>query len=91
MIDPLTIIIACDTVIVRPDDGVILEKPSSEEEAFEMIVSLLGKRIKVISVVHLKFDNKIEFFHEESELLMRSRDEISKEDIYGYLEDINYT
>ena len=88
---PQTIQIACDTVVVRPDDGAILEKPSTGQEAFEMIESLLGKRIKVVSVVHLRSKDKIECFHEESELVMRDKDEICEDDIFGYLEDVNYT
>lgn len=82
--------VACDTVVVRPD-GIILEKPSSESEAFSMIKSLLGKRIKIISVVHMRKGGKVEGFHEESELVMRNwEDEITFDDIYGYLEDVNY-
>lgn len=86
-----TIQVACDTVVVRPD-GIILEKPASEGEAFTMIKSVLGKRVKVISVVHIRRgDGRIEGFHEESELVMREyKDEIGNEDIYGYLEDVNY-
>ena len=89
--DPQTIQIACDTVVIRPDDGAILEKPSDRLEAFEMIESLLGKRVKVVSVVHLRSMDKIACFHEESELLMRSKAEITGNDIFGYLEDVNYT
>lgn len=89
--DPKTIQIACDTVVVRPDDGAILEKPATSQEAFEMIESLLGKRVKVVSVVHLRSWDKVECFYEESELLMRGKDEICGNDIAGYLEDVNYT
>lgn len=86
-----TIQVACDTVVVRPDDGKILEKPSSLAEAFSMLKSLLGKRIRVVSVVHLRQGSRIESFHEESELLMRNYgEEITDKDIYGYLEDVNY-
>jgi septum formation protein len=82
--------IACDTVVVRPD-GAILEKPADAEEAFKMISSLFGKRIKVISVVHLRSSNsRIKCFHEESELIMRTREEISDDEIKGYLEEVNY-
>lgn len=89
--DPNSIQIACDTVLIRPDDGAILEKPSTHQEAFEMIESLLGKRVKVVSVVHLRSHDKIKSFHEESELFMRNKDEICGTDILGYLEDVNYT
>lgn len=83
--------IACDTVVVRPD-GAILEKPVDDSEAFEMILSLLGQRIKVISVVHLRSSNgKMKYFHEELELIMRTREEISDNEIKGYLEAVNYT
>ena len=82
--------IACDTVVVRPD-GVILEKPVNAREAFEMISSLLGERIKVISVVHLRSNSRIKCFNEESELIMRTREEISENEIKGYLEEVNYT
>lgn len=85
-----TIQIACDTVVVR-SDGVILEKPADAKEAFEMIYSLLGERIKVISVVHLRSNSRIKCFHEESELIMRTRAEISENEIKGYLEEVDYT
>ena len=82
--------VACDTVIVRPD-GLILEKPADLDEAYEMIEGLLGKRVKVISVVHLRSKTGgTAAFHEESELVMRGSDEITEKDIYGYLEDVNY-
>lgn len=82
--------IACDTVVVRPD-GMILEKPADAKEAFEMISSLLGQRVKVISVVHLRSSTKgIKCFHEESELVMRPKEEITENDINGYLEEVNY-
>lgn len=87
---PEVIQIACDTVVVRPD-GMILEKPADAKEAFDMISGLLGKRIKVISVVHLRSSvSGIKCFHEESELIMRSKDEITANDINGYLEEVNY-
>lgn len=86
-----SILIACDTVIVR-DDGSILEKPADWHEAFEMIKSLLGHCVKVISVVYLKSTRKTVCFSEETELFMKSEDEdeISILDIEGYLSDINY-
>ena len=86
-----SILIACDTVIVR-DDGLILEKPADWQEAFGMIKSMLGRCIKVISVVHLRSTDKTVCFSEETELFMKSEheDEISVLDIEGYLSDINY-
>lgn len=88
---PEIVQIACDTVVLRPD-GVILEKPKDEEEAFEMISSLLGQMVKVISVVHLRSAKKgIKSFHEESKLIMRGKEEITENDIKGYLEAVNYT
>ena len=96
--DEQTIQVACDTVVVRPADdsdsdgnGVILEKPATKDEAYEMIKSLMGKKVKVVSVVHLRSKRKIEAFHEVSELVMRGEDEIGDEDILGYLDDVNYT
>lgn len=87
---PEIIQITCDTVVVRPD-GAILEKPADQKEVFEMISSLLGQRVKVISVVHLRSKLRgIKCFHEESELIMRSTDEITANDINGYLEEVNY-
>lgn len=92
--DEQTIQVACDTVVVRPDsdgNGVILEKPGTRDEAYEMIKSLMGKKVKVVSVVHLRSRGKIEAFHEVSELVMRGEEEIGKEDILGYLDEVNYT
>lgn len=91
--DEQTIQVACDTVVVRPSggNGIILEKPGTKEEAYEMIKSLMGKTVKVVSVVHLRSKRKIESFHEVSELVMRGDEEIGDEDILGYLDDVNYT
>lgn len=80
--------VTCDTVVVR--DGAILEKPASFEEAFEMIFGMIGKRVKVVSVVYLRNSAKMVWFEETSEVLMRSKEEISEEDISGYLDDVNY-
>lgn len=90
-VDANTIQIACDTVVIR-SDGAILEKPGDFIEAFEMIKSLLGKKVKVVSVVQMRSLDKITSFSEETTLEMRDLDEINDSIIEGYLNDpsINY-
>ncbi|CAI5712850.1 unnamed protein product [Peronospora destructor] len=64
-----TVVIGCDTVVVQ--DGVILEKPKDEEDAFNMLTKLSGRSHDVFSGVALftaerGIDNPHLFFEKTS-------------------------
>lgn len=82
--------VACDTVLVTPE-GKILEKPGDWDEAISMLKGMLGKRIRAVSVVHLRAAGQnIQSFSEESYFSLRSAEEINDADLAGYLESVNY-
>ncbi|CAI5742766.1 unnamed protein product [Peronospora destructor] len=67
--DLSTVVIGCDTVVVQ--DGVILEKPKDEEDAFNMLTKLSGRSHDVFSGVALftaerGIDNPHLFFEKTS-------------------------
>lgn len=57
MDERITILVTCDSVIIR-DDNVILEKPESAEHAFAVLKSLSGKIHTVVTGVVVTLENK---------------------------------
>ncbi|OWZ07681.1 Septum formation protein Maf [Phytophthora megakarya] len=79
-----TVVIGCDTVVVQ--DGVILEKPQDEEDAFDMLTKLSGRPHEVFSGVALftaerGADNPHLFF-ERTNLVFGP---LEPEDIHAYI------
>ncbi|MEG0371263.1 MAG: Maf family protein [Clostridium sp.] len=54
--NPDSIVIGADTIVYL--DGVILGKPKSKEEAFDMLKSLSGRRHEVITGISIVIGNK---------------------------------
>lgn len=75
------IIITADTVVLL--DGLILEKPKSEEEAKEMIRKLSGNTHTVVTGVCAMSKNKRETFSDHT---LVSFAELSEEEIEFYIE-----
>ncbi|CAH0516903.1 unnamed protein product [Peronospora belbahrii] len=79
-----TIVIGCDTVVVL--DGIILEKPEDEEDAFNMLTKLSGRVHDVFSGVALitakRGMNNPHLFYEKTSLLFGH---LEPEDIRAYI------
>ena len=74
------LVIAADTVVER--DGVLLGKPGSEAEAFEMLRSLSGRAHRVYSGLCLRRDGLCRTAHEETRVHFRP---LSEEEIWAYI------
>lgn len=87
------LVVSCDTVVVVVDKAnheIILEKPESEKEAFEMIKGLLGAQVRVISAVWMRRGDRKHCFIESTQVEMRTGGEIGDDDIRGYLQTVDY-
>ncbi len=74
------LIIAADTVVVL--DGKILGKPADENEAFEMLSALSGRRHTVYTGVCLLYNEKEEIFSDRTEVEFYR---LTKEEINEYI------
>lgn len=69
-VEPGTTIIAADTIVVL--DHTILGKPSSEDDAFQMLTNLSGKHHEVITAVCVKHGERTVLFSVSTEVVFRS-------------------
>ncbi|HET8809651.1 MAG TPA: Maf-like protein [Flavobacteriaceae bacterium] len=79
---PNEILITGDTIVVF--ENKILGKPKNEEEAFEMLRMLSGKKHKVISSVCLKSTEKTSIAHDVTKVWFK---ELSAEEIRYYIDN----
>ncbi len=80
--NPFVIVITADTIVVR--DKHILNKPSNEQNAIEMLVSLSGRSHEVYTGVSIGSSKKtIDFFDKT----IVSFSELSKEEITYYIKE----
>lgn len=76
------IIITADTVVIN--DGRILGKPHSQEEAVEMLLSLMNRTHRVVTGVTLTSLEKSDTFSEMTEVTF---DNVTREEIERYVND----
>jgi len=77
---PDGLVIGADTVVAI--DGLILGKPSSKAEAFEMLKRLQGRQHTVYTGVNIKNANKSYTFVESTKVYMRS---LNDDEINNYI------
>ena len=74
------ILIGCDTIVVY--DGVIYGKPIDEQDAYNTLKKLSGKKHQVMSGVGIVYKDKIYNFVSVSDVYFK---ELSDEDIWNYI------
>ncbi|MDE7375450.1 MAG: Maf family nucleotide pyrophosphatase [Muribaculaceae bacterium] len=79
---PGEVIITADTVVIN--DGKILGKPHTDEEAVNMLMSLMGHTHTVVTGVTLTSTEKTDSFAESTEVTF---DTISKNEIEWYVQN----
>jgi len=77
---PETVVITADTIVVC--DGIILNKPASEPEAFDMLRHLSGRWHEVHTGVCIRKQLRVTVFHETTRVHFR---DLSNEEINHYV------
>ena len=77
-----SILVTADTIVCI--DQVVLNKPSSEQEAFEMLSLLSGKTHTVYTGVCLKSETHTHVFHDATEVTFY---ELTSEEITSYIKN----
>lgn len=78
--NPGSLVIGCDTAVML--DGIVLGKPCSEQDAFDMLSFLSGKTHKVISGTAIYFGGQYHCFKNVTEVAFK---DLSQEDIAAYI------
>jgi len=78
---PDSIVIGCDTVVIL--DEIILSKPSSQEDAFDKLKTLSGRKHKVITGCAVLANGKEKTFREETWVEFYP---LSDEEIWSYID-----
>ena len=80
LLNAMTIVITADTIVWL--NGEVINKPSDEEEAFQMLRKLSGRTHEVITGVCLRSANRIHVFSDHSEVVFRN---LSDNEIHYYV------
>ncbi len=76
------IVLTADTTVLI--DGILLEKPQNDREAFEMLRKLSGRTHQVISGFSILFNGKISSYSDET---LVSFSQLRDEDINNYIQE----
>lgn len=79
-IDKDTVLISADTIVVQ--GSTILEKPTGEAHAFEMLAGLSGRKHEVITAVTVRTDENVKTFSVSTKVAFRT---LSKQEIISYI------
>lgn len=81
---PDALIIGADTVVIL--ENIIIEKPSSKQQAIAFLTRLSNKKHQVVTGVYVKYQDRIAHFKDITQVNFAS---LSEEEIRSYVEKYN--